>query len=204
MSHQIIPARQLTRAPWKNGLGTTRVIATEEPHPEESRRAGPAADGGSPGPGFLWRLSLADLVDDSVFSALPGVDRVFTLVTAGPVDLHVGTRGHTLSAGRQVVFAGEEDVRAELGEVGPQQALNLMVDRSRAQGEVQVEQLESGWTELTATETAVVVLSGEVSLPGGGELTVGDALRPVGDLAIHIGGSAVVARVSVTPHRDGR
>lgn len=201
MTHQIITARQLAPVPWANGSGTTRVIAAQEPGSAGSGPVGAGATHDAPGPGFLWRLSLADLVDDSAFSALPGVDRVFTLVTAGPVELHVGSRAHTLTRGRQAAFAGETSVRAVLGEAGPQQAVNLMVDRSVARGEVRVEGLEGGWSDLDAADVAIFLLSGAVALPDGGRVSQGQVLRPHGRAQIRPASAAetpLVARVRVT------
>ncbi|MGH8326782.1 MAG: HutD/Ves family protein [Steroidobacteraceae bacterium] len=76
------PAGQLLRyesyraMPWRNGRGSTLEIAR-----------GPAA-----GEEFAWRLSLADIQEDTDFSAYPGYSRALVLVD-GP-SLHLRFRGH--------------------------------------------------------------------------------------------------------------
>lgn len=188
MTHRIIHPRQMSPVPWANGLGTTREIAT----------AASAPRGADQGPGFRWRISLADLTQDSPFSRLPGVDRVFTLLTPGPVHLSVHGQARRVDPRVPVAFAGEDDVAVELGSAGPQQALNLMVDRSQARGAVHVRRLEAAPVDLPEETIAVVVLSGAVILPDGRLAERGQVIRPEGPLRLAGRPRAVVACVEVT------
>lgn len=101
---------------WRNGGGSTRVIAS-------AGRAG-AVDGEHPG--WDWRLSLADIVRPGPFSILPGVARHLMLAEGGPLRLRLGAGTRTLSAaGDGLGFAGSETVEAEPGAT-PARVLNLM------------------------------------------------------------------------------
>ncbi|MGQ7787673.1 HutD/Ves family protein [Nesterenkonia sp. K-15-9-6] len=193
MTHRIIHPQQLSPVPWANGLGTTREIATGVS----------ALRGADQGPGFRWRISLADLTQSSPFSRLAGVDRVFTLVTPGPVRLTVHGQARRVDPGVPVSFAGEDDVAVELGSAGPQQALNLMVDRSQARGAVHVRQLEGAPAELPGETVGVAVLSGAVTLPDGRLAERGHLIRPEGRLRLVGRPRAVVACAEVSPAGAG-
>lgn len=198
MEHQIIAVEALARVPWRNGRGTTREIAVEESAARAAADA-PTSDQAvdTGGPEFLWRLSLADLVSDGEFSALPGVDRIFTLATPGPVELSVSGRVRRVVGGCPQSFAGEEPVRIGLGAAGPQQALNLMVDRARARGDVQIVELRPGPLALTGADVGVAVLSGRVVLDDGRELGPSEVLRPGGSQLSISAGAARAARLRV-------
>lgn len=64
--------------PWRNGRGSTLEIARE-----------PAS-----GEDFAWRLSLADIAEDSDFSAYPGYSRALVLVAGTRLRLRFRGHGH--------------------------------------------------------------------------------------------------------------
>lgn len=113
---RVLPAAGYRLERWRNGGGSTRVIASAGPE---------GAIDGAP-PGWDWRLSLADIDRPGPFSTLPGVARHLMLVEGGPLLLRLGTGTRTLSAaGDDLRFAGSEPVEAEPG-AGPVRVLNLM------------------------------------------------------------------------------
>lgn len=61
-----LPALLHLRVPWKNGLGVSRVIAT-----------GPSQEAGYDS--LHWQVSGTEIGADCPFSALPGLDRYFTV-----------------------------------------------------------------------------------------------------------------------------
>ena len=82
----LLKAARYTVMPWANGLGTTREIAIRG-HPRPSTATGDTA---AAGPGFIWRLSMAELSKPGgAFSTLPGVDRVLVLLDGSGVTLAV-------------------------------------------------------------------------------------------------------------------
>ncbi|MCD1268015.1 hypothetical protein B5M43_004010 [Microbacterium sp. MEC084] len=95
--------------PWRNGRGTTRVLAN--------------GDG--------WRLSAAEIAEDAPFSAFPGLDRILAVTGDRPVRLSIGGAPGTVGPGAHVRFPGEAAVRA-VGVIRPVTVLNLMLDRDRA------------------------------------------------------------------------
>lgn len=140
--------------PWANGLGVTRVLASSGP------------DGGD----FTWRLSLADLTSNCSFSSLPGIDRILTLATAGPIDLRINGADRRLFRGQQAPFTGEADTSVSLP-AGPEIDFNLMVRRSVAEGRIDVRDRQERVTlDPAAGVVAALVLDGEARLRDGRSL----------------------------------
>ena len=69
----IVRFSDLTPRPWPNGRGITRDVANLR-----------SSDGS-----YDWLISIAELVEDVEFSHYAGCDRIFTLIGANPVDLHI-------------------------------------------------------------------------------------------------------------------
>lgn len=94
--------------PWANGRGTTTELIRVD--------RGGALD---------WRLSMAQVVEDGPFSALPGVQRNLTVIEGPGFDL-VGPGVRLRAAPREpVAFSGDLDIRAE-GVVAPSVDFNVM------------------------------------------------------------------------------
>lgn len=120
------PADYVTM-PWANGRGTTLELVRED-LPEGTGGAAP----------FLWRLSMADVVEDGDFSPLAGVDRILTLVEGPGFDLDFGPHGRApLEPFVPVAFSGDWSTRAE-NVRGASRDLNLMVARGHAAATVTV------------------------------------------------------------------
>ncbi|MGW6914258.1 HutD/Ves family protein [Kitasatospora sp. NPDC054939] len=111
---QIHPLRASERpaTPWLNGGGVTREVAASP------AGAGPADSD--------WRVSLAEIAADGPFSALPGIDRIFTLVGGAGVVLTVDGVEHRVAAPyRPLAFPGGAATAGRLLD-GPATALNVM------------------------------------------------------------------------------
>ncbi len=70
---RILRAAEFTALPWKNGLGVSRVIASDPP-----------------GMGYdavHWQVGTTAITADCPFSSLPGTDRQFTLLEGRGVEL---------------------------------------------------------------------------------------------------------------------
>ena len=99
--------------PWANGAGTTREVAKA------------SYDGDS----FDWRLSFADVGQSGPFSALPGIDRVITLVEGTSMTLTVDGDEHVLLPFEPYAFAGEAAVDCATDR--PTVDFNVMTRRGR-------------------------------------------------------------------------
>ena len=108
--------------PWRNGGGTTSEIAACI---EDGR--------------MVWRVSVADVSSDGPFSDFAGYDRVIMLLEGAGMALAFGDRPEVKLARkwRPLPFDGGWNTRCRLLE-GPVRDLNLMVDRARAHGRLEV------------------------------------------------------------------
>ncbi|WP_030555599.1 HutD/Ves family protein [Streptomyces exfoliatus] len=100
---------------WRNGGGATREIVSW-----------PVGAGE-----FQWRASVADIDRNGPFSAFPGVDRTFALLSGDGVRLTApGTFDRTARPEEPLAFSGDLELTAEL-RGGPCRALNIMARRGR-------------------------------------------------------------------------
>ncbi|SMF90902.1 hypothetical protein SAMN02982917_0035 [Azospirillum oryzae] len=107
------------RVPWKNGGGVTTELAVE-----------PVADGR-----FVWRVSIADVIEPGPFSAFPGYDRLIAVVEGDGMRLSVDGAVPVERRRLEPAFAfpGEAPVWCE-PTAGPIRDVNLMLDRASATG----------------------------------------------------------------------
>ncbi|WP_321921145.1 HutD/Ves family protein [Paraburkholderia guartelaensis] len=172
----------LVPAPWKNGGGVTREIAT-----------GCAA---SAPDGFAWRASLADIAQAGPFSCFEGIDRTLVLIDGAALQLNEARAEgqephatHTLERALDIArFAGEAAIDARIA-AGPVRVFNLMVRREAARGALEV------WREATrrSVHAQTVLLHAvqrqvEVSVAGEGfiALVPGDTLRVDAEQAVDL------------------
>lgn len=104
---------------WKNGRGETSEIARL-----------PEADP------FIWRLSMAPVIENGPWSLFPGYDRYLTLVEGKGLKLN----DKVINFGEVIKFSGDENISAELID-GKIIDLNLIVRRSEVQVKYEVIQL---------------------------------------------------------------
>ncbi|WP_027212003.1 HutD/Ves family protein [Burkholderia sp. WSM2232] len=130
MNATLIPGAALAAAPWKNGGGLTREVAS-------CARA--------------WRVSIADIDRDGPFSCLKGVDRLLMVLDGAEITLRgVGV----LSAFDVARFTGEAPVTAHLAN-GPVRVFNLMTYRGVARASVDIVRAPGRWT--FAADTALLL-----------------------------------------------
>ncbi len=113
--------------PWKNGLGTTLELASA------------LAAGSENTAGFLWRISIADMVQSNEFSLFPNTSRVLTVVSGEGMVLKEKEAGnsHACLPFNPVSFPGSTALYGELMH-GPVQNFNVMVDSRCASAVVRV------------------------------------------------------------------
>jgi uncharacterized protein len=169
--------------PWRNGRGSTREIA---------RRLL-----GVRGPGFVWRVSVAELVGDCELAPFPGVERSATLIDGGGLALVVAGDTHGVGPYETVRFDAATETWARLTH-GAVRILTVMTVSSRMSARVEVVDLSTDRPLTIAGTTLVVLLSGEASVHAAdgasGTLAPLDALvaRPRVRLVSGTGRAAVV------------
>jgi len=115
MTIQVVSFDDIKPQPWRNGGGVTRELL-----------AWPDADN------WLMRLSVADIERDGPFSAFPGIDRWFAVLTGHGVQL--GTPGRAIQSGESPLhFDGASAPDCKLIDA-PTRDLNLMIRRGSASG----------------------------------------------------------------------
>lgn len=121
----LLPASGYTAMPWRNGAGTTHEIAID---PTPGTSAAP----------FRWRLSMAELAGDGPFSELPDVDRILVLLAGDAVELTIaGATPAALQRHEAIAFPADVPTSLTMAP-GAGRDLNLMWDRTRATGRVDV------------------------------------------------------------------
>lgn len=161
---------------WANGRGTTRELAR----------------------GSSWRLSIAELTEDAPFSAFPGFDRLFILVS-GRVRLIVDGEVTRMKSGDTLTFSGEADVGVAVDD--PAQAVNLMVGRGGIGFETRS---LSGVLDLTPDHGELIVLTSPALTADGDDLEPGStwAAAPAVNArppTLHFATPVSVQRVLLSP-----
>lgn len=115
MTQRLLPARNRPAAPWKNGKGVTREIASFPP--------GATIDD------FEWRVSIADIREDGPFSSFPHVDRRLAALS-GTIILDIeGKPAVALDpANTPITFPGDIPCRVAIPN-GAARDLNVMTRR---------------------------------------------------------------------------
>ncbi|PWC53182.1 hypothetical protein TSO221_11600 [Azospirillum sp. TSO22-1] len=187
MTHTLLDPAGYRRMPWKNGGGTTAEIAV-------------APSAGAPGR-FLWRASVADVGQSGPFSAFDGCERLIAVVEGGGMRLTIdGVATEARRGDPAVRFSGDAGVRCDLLD-GPIRDFNLMVDRERARGSLEVVTAGHAVPVPAARVVLVYAVDGAVSVRrAGGTVRVpaGWTLRLDGEdgaIEADAGAWAFVARV---------
>lgn len=156
---RIIRYADLKARPWLNRGGSTRVLDADLP----------AVDFGSIDFGsidFGWRISIASVDKAGPFSALPGVDRVITLIDGEFLLLNVDGVEHGLEKYRPFRFSGDSAVSGE--PVGTSMDLNVMTRRGAFQGFTTVLELSKKRPHPVFAGQWAVLLQGDALVSGGG------------------------------------
>lgn len=134
MRHDIIVPRDVPAQPWKNGEGLRRVLL-HTPH---------------------WRISVADISGEAVFSSLPGWDRLLIPLEGGELSLRIGRESHHVDLEHPVRFRGEDEVNCAKPQ-RPIRVVNVMTDRAAASLRCAV---TDGQPDSDEPASAAVLLSG--------------------------------------------
>jgi len=213
--------------PWRNGAGTTTVVAegsfggaSESGAASGGDGAGGADDAGRPTE-QAWRISIATIDRSAPFSEFAGVDRLLMPLSPAGLDLVIDGRRVRGEAFDVLPFAGESAVEAvDVTTRGLD--LNLMTVRGAAVGTLAAHRLDgeltlgstgstgsSGSTVSTGSLgssgslgsasawTVAVVVEGEVSSAAHGLLIVHDALVIPPGGAVPVTGRAAVIALAV-------
>jgi environmental stress-induced protein Ves len=147
---RLLRAADRAVSPWKNGGGQTAQVACS---PEDA-----GLDD------FQWRVSLATVAASGPFSAFPGIDRTFLVLSGDGLRLTLGGDApldlDTQSA--PLAFAGERDVQADLLG-GPTTDLNLMVRRGAVTGTVERIEITASLRLAPEATALLLVTVGSVS-----------------------------------------
>lgn len=184
---RLVEPASLRAQAWANGAGTTTVLASG---PDESH--------------WQWRLSIADITQDCVFSSYPDTRRQFVALDA-PLQLRFDN-GRQLSLLRLSVthFDGADAPQASLPE-GPTRAFNVML-RGTAEGELMARPLNGAmWLpQRESWRWFVHVLSGHAEIQADNEHIAVDAgsslwidAHPGERVRIEGGGELVLVQLAV-------
>jgi environmental stress-induced protein Ves len=160
----LLPRNERTPLPWKNGGGTTTDVAVYPP--------------GSAGGDFDWRVSVATIESDSVFSSFPGVDRVLMPLSPGGLALQDAGGRHPIARFEPFGFAGETPIEAV--DVAQRSLdLNLMTRRGAVEGSMTRTRVEGVHEFSRAVDGIglIVVLEGELTTDDGAVLEALDAVQ---------------------------
>ncbi|MCJ0702385.1 HutD family protein [Frigoribacterium faeni] len=182
--------------PWRNGAGTTTVVAE-----------GPPAEGG-PATEPAWRISIATIDRSAPFSEFAGVDRLLMPLSPAGLDLVIDGRRVRGEAFDVLPFAGESAVEA-VDVRGTGLDLNLMTGRGAAVGTLVARHLDGeltlrspGTPSTPSSWTVAVVVEGDVTSPTHGALALHDAVViPSGGAVQLTGRAAVIALAVIEPTR---
>jgi environmental stress-induced protein Ves len=210
----VLPASGRPVVPWRNGAGTTTVVAEGWPDGADGADSVDGADGAGPASEPVWRISIATIERAAPFSAFAGVDRLLMPLSPAGLDLVIDGRRVRGEAFDVLPFAGESAVEAvDVTTRGLD--LNLMTVRGAAVGTLAAHRLDgdltlgstdsagsSGSLGSASAWTVAVVVEGEVSSLIHGALALHDALViPPGGAVQLTGRAAVIALAGIEPTR---
>jgi len=177
-------AADLVAAPWRNGLGTSREIVTRT----------------LPDGALGWQVSIAELVQDAVFSDYPHCERVFTPIAGDPPPELAFDGGGFAPCPVLVPKRFPGDVPTLSRIPAPGRAFNAIADRRHYTIEVSVVPVSGSAAapDPAAGEVVVYCHSGRVAvgadLLGPGDTAIGgDEVRPA------VTGEGTILVVAVRP-----
>ena len=163
---------------------------------------------------FSWRVSIATITGDAVFSEFAGIDRYLVPLSVAGLDLTIDDTAQHVGQYEVCAFTGESMI-SSTGSAESSDDLNLMLRRGTATGSLRVEPLTGPFsvTPGPGETVLVVVLEGEVEIDGASgasassdsewtnALTLGlrDAVLARSGRALTLRGEAVVALAAIVP-----
>jgi uncharacterized protein len=141
---QVLELASVPLQPWRNGGGVTQELLV---WPSAGSKTGD----------WQCRISVARIDQDGPFSAFPGIDRWFTVLSGKGVVLGFADRRVAMDANTSPLqFDGAAAPACQLQD-GPTQDLNLMLRRSGGQGGMGTAQAGQAW-QCDASLRAVLTL----------------------------------------------
>ncbi|MFL4475333.1 HutD family protein [Paeniglutamicibacter sp. MACA_103] len=182
-------------APWRNGGGVTRQIAS-----------GKLGVSGFPdsvsGDEWDWRLSIADVESEGPFSAFVGMTRILTVIEGEGLAITIDGAGQVLERYRPLRFDGGSATSATLP-FGPIRDFNLMTRTGTVTGHVSIEELSPEHPLQLAGGRLGVLLQGQATVLAGGNqaqvLERYDTIMGGNESTPSISGRGFVAVVSLEP-----
>ena len=153
ISHRYLTQAAYTVEPWKNGRGSTDIIA-------EQRVDNAPGEGWD---GFVWRLARTEIAAALPFSDHTGFERHQVVIEGEGLYLDSASGMIDLSRPlKPVQYGGELKIVSRL-ETGPVKVLNLMVDRRLARGEM-IAMTSDATAELPAGTHVAFAVAGVVRI----------------------------------------
>jgi len=185
----IVRLRDLVETPWKNGKGVTREIA--HAHIDDQN---------------VWRLSMADVVEDGAFSDFAGITRILTVIKGGSATLKSNQGDLRADLWAPVQFDGALKIFASL-DGDPLTDLNLMFDPAVCDGTVDALRgpCDLNMRPNNSRIVALHVLAGTANSKSGTQLDVGDTLfldAEPEDIALETGTAALLITIDVNAQID--
>lgn len=183
---------------WRNGGGTTVEIARSGTTAEPGSAGSPAS-----GPGWDWRISVAEVGKAGDFSAFPGCERILTVIEGEFMLLTVDGVEQGLQKFRPFRFDGGAETSAALPE-GPIRDLNLITGPGYRGHVVIVELSKKRPHPVFGGQHAVLLQGNAVATPAPGEAE-GTALERLDTVVGNdetppeVSGRGFLAVVSVDP-----
>lgn len=161
----IIRYASLKAAPWGNGGGITRQLASGS---DSSVTLGSGAKGEL----WDWRISIAEVAKAGPFSPFPGMDRILTIIEGELIALNVDGVEHALEKYRPYRFSGDSETSSSLP-TGALTDLNLITRRGVLKGHTTILELSK--------KRPHPVFAGQFAVLLQGSATVSPASTPQSD-----------------------
>lgn len=165
---RIIRLDDVPPQPWRNGGGSTQELLTWPTVTD-----------------WLLRISVACIDASGPFSAYPGIERWFAVVSGEGVVLRFAGRRALLSAGSEPVrFEGAAAPQCELLD-GPTQDLNLMVKSEAGRGRMAVAVAGEDWISSAAVRAVYTAEAALLWLDTGEKIELPAGSLAFGEQAAH-------------------
>ena len=189
----VIAYSGISPAPWRNGGGVTRQIA--------SGKLGVAGSLESvPGDDWDWRLSIADVESEGPFSSFAGMTRILTILEGEGLAITIDGVGRRLGRYTPLRFDGGATTSAMLP-AGPIRDFNLITRTGTVNGQVDLVELSPEHPRKLAAGQLGVLLQGRALFQDGddGERSLEryDTVVGGGESPPAISGSGLLAMVSL-------
>ncbi|MFF5793923.1 HutD family protein [Paeniglutamicibacter sp. NPDC012692] len=191
----VIAYSGISPAPWRNGGGVTRQIASGKLDVAGSLESVPGDD-------WDWRLSIADVESEGPFSSFAGMTRILTILEGEGLAITIDGVARRLGRYTPLRFDGGATTSATLP-AGPIRDFNLITRTGTVYGQVDLVELSPEHPRKLAAGQLGVLLQGRARLQDGdaGERSLEryDTVVGGGEPSPAISGSGLLAVVSLEP-----